>query len=150
MAVVVYKKTPMAILTIHRKLDFIDMVFPFTVYLNEEKHKIGIRASKSIKLDHDVNTLKVKYLYFKTDEFQIHSQFDTEVVLKSCIDKKLQILVGFVFITAFVLMLFDLHYNWLNDIVKFVALAYFSILAYFSTFGHKRYIGVNINYKKEH
>lgn len=134
-------------LVIKRRKDLTDFFSPYNYLINNSVKKISSGENIKINLEKDVNFFQVKFLYFKSQKILIQKDIDVKITIGSCLNNYLILLViPFITINFFLMSFTEYDLLYFYEISKYLALFYFGSLIYFSTFGYKKYISLEIEY----
>lgn len=134
---------------ISRRKDLTDFFAIYKYSINNKQKNIKAGETITIDLNEKISFFQVQFLYFKSQKILLHKEVDTTIKIGSCIDNKLIFFVmPFALLSLFLASFTDLDWPLFYEISKYLALFYFLVLIYFSTFGYKKYLHVEMKYQK--
>ena len=134
-------------ITLKRKKDLIDLLRPYTYYINGKEGKIKAGEMVPLKFEDEYGYFQLKYLYFKSPKILLKKDLKTEITVGTAINNAFILTMIPFLILIFILTSFtEQDIGVWNDIAKIVGIAYFGVLCYFPTFGYKKYLSISIDY----
>lgn len=136
-------------ITLTRKKELLDRFRPYTYVLGNLECKI--KAGESIELDFkdEYCFFQVKYLYFKSPKILLKKGLNTQITIGTAISNWFILAVLPFLVIVFFFMTYSEHEIGIwNGVAKIIGIAYLGVLCYFPTFGHKKYLGLEIEFKQ--
>lgn len=136
-------------ITLTRKKELLDRFRPYTYVLGNLECKI--KAGESIELDFEdeYSFFQVKYLYFKSPKILLKKGLNTQITIGTAISNWFILAVLPFLVIVFLFMTYSEHEIGIwNDVAKIIGIAYLGVLCYFPTFGYKKYLGLEVEFKQ--
>lgn len=132
-----------------RKKDLIDRFMPFTYVLDNKEGNIKTGEEIELSPKEEYAIFQLKYLYFKSSKILLKKDLKTKITVGTAINDWFIIIVIPFLILIFILISFtDQEIGIWNDAAKVIGIAYFGVLCYFPTFGHKKYLSIDIVFEE--
>ncbi len=132
---------------IKRRKDLSEFFSPYTILIDgQEVGKIYRGEAKEVNINNEISYIQFKFQFFKTDKILVTKDLDLTIEVGSFFTKYFALATLPFIVIGIILNSYNANQdlNILIQLFKYIGIFFISILVYFTTFGHKKYLTARI------